>query len=410
MSRLLPIAILVLLFAHLAEGAEVKVEGVLKAVDAKERTLTVEKKTAKGTKELALEVAEEAGDLASLKVGDEVSLAYDSTLEVVTKIGGGVGVDGRGKGRNKPVCRVTLQVGSDGTFSGRIASATEESVPDDSAGIPKKVGEGLWRVVHTFPNADSCKPYRVFLDRKIAEYSRSHKALVLPPPEMTNDWASVVFPLRFRLPVTVVADVEAVEEKAQVTVSLYAPPTDMNVVKSVETKVVTEDAFRTNVFCGLFFTRDNKQGSKPSMEEFFTEREVALDQGSRFEGKRHPTIELSPASAMSAACASNIGVQRLWQGIRLKRFEVAGRLAPWLGVQIKEDGDGVFVEKVFPNTLANNAGLKAGDRVVAVGGKPASGLARTMQLLAVTELGDTWDLEIVRGGEKKVLSIKCELP
>ena len=84
----LPIAILVLLFVHLAEGAEVKVEGVLKAVDAKERTLTVEKKTAKGTRELSLEVAEEAGDLASLKAGDKVSLAYDSKLEVVTAIEG----------------------------------------------------------------------------------------------------------------------------------------------------------------------------------------------------------------------------------------------------------------------------------------------------------------------------------
>lgn len=84
----LPIAILVLLFVHLAEGAEVKVEGVLKAVDAKDRTLTVEKKTAKGTRELSLEVAEEAGDLASLKAGDKVSLAYDSKLEVVTAIEG----------------------------------------------------------------------------------------------------------------------------------------------------------------------------------------------------------------------------------------------------------------------------------------------------------------------------------
>jgi hypothetical protein len=62
------------------------VEGVLKAINAEERTLTVEKKTAKGAKELSLEVAEEAGDLASLKVGDEMAFKYDSTLEVVTKI------------------------------------------------------------------------------------------------------------------------------------------------------------------------------------------------------------------------------------------------------------------------------------------------------------------------------------
>jgi hypothetical protein len=90
MFRLIAVAVAVSVFflPSLALGAEVKVEGVLKAVDAKERTLTVEKKTAKGTKDVSLEVAEEAGDLTSLKVGDEVALAYDSTLEVVTKISG----------------------------------------------------------------------------------------------------------------------------------------------------------------------------------------------------------------------------------------------------------------------------------------------------------------------------------
>lgn len=72
--------------AGLCHGAEVKVEGAVKAIDAKERTLTVEKKTATGTKDLVLHVAEEAGDLGRLKVGDTVTFSYDSTLEVVTKI------------------------------------------------------------------------------------------------------------------------------------------------------------------------------------------------------------------------------------------------------------------------------------------------------------------------------------
>lgn len=73
--------------AVLCDGAEVKVEGVVKAIDLKERTLTIEKKTATGTKELVLQVAEEAGDLGTLKAGDSVTFSYDSTLEVVTKIG-----------------------------------------------------------------------------------------------------------------------------------------------------------------------------------------------------------------------------------------------------------------------------------------------------------------------------------
>jgi hypothetical protein len=410
MSRLSPVAVLVLLFAHLAEGAEVKVEGVLKAVDAKARTLTVEKKTAKGTKELSLEVAEEAGDLASLKVGDDVSLAYDSTLEVVTKIGGAGGGVGRRTSTGKPVCRVTLKVASDGTFSGRTASAPEEPASDDGAGSPQKVAEGLWRVVHTFPTADSCKPYAAFLEHRMAEYSPTHKAIVMPPADRTDGWKSLDFPCQLRLPVTVVADVEAVGDKAQVSLSLRTRPTESAGMKSVDAKVVTDDAFRTNFVSGLFMTYDLRQGATPRMEECFAERGVALEKGSGFEGKRHPTMDLSPTSVLYAACASNIGEQRLWQGIRVKRFEVTGRLAPGLGVQMKEDGDGVFVGRVFPNTLANKAGLKVGDRVVSVGGKRVSGVARTAQLLAITEYGDTWDLEIVRDGSRETISVKSEWP
>jgi hypothetical protein len=248
------------------------------------------------------------------------------------------------------------------------------------------------------------------LDHKLAEYSQVHKALVLPPPEMTNDWTQVHFPNRFRLPVTVVADVEAVGENAQVSVGLLYMPEKKAVFKSVEAKVVTEDAFRTNNMSCQFFTRIRKQGEVPSIEEVFVERGVALEKGSGFEGKRFPSMDLSPTSQLTAKCSSNIGVQRLWQGIRLKRFEVTGRLAPWLGVQMEEDGDGVFVGRVFPDTIANKAGLKVGDRVVSVGGKQVSGLARTTQLLDIPEYGDAWNLEIVRDGSRQAISIKSELP
>jgi len=80
------VAVLALLFAPLAQGAEVTIEGVLKAVNAETRLLTVDRKTATGMKELSLEVAKEAGDLSSLKPGEDVAFSYDSTLEVVTKI------------------------------------------------------------------------------------------------------------------------------------------------------------------------------------------------------------------------------------------------------------------------------------------------------------------------------------
>lgn len=89
MLRLLIVVfpLLGLLVLQPSEGAEVKMEGVIKAVNSEERTLTIERTTAKGTKELSLDVAEEAGDLVSLKAGDRVSFFFDSTLEEITKIG-----------------------------------------------------------------------------------------------------------------------------------------------------------------------------------------------------------------------------------------------------------------------------------------------------------------------------------
>jgi hypothetical protein len=88
MFRMRPIFLttLFLLGNPLIEGTEVKIEGVLKAINTDERIMTLDRKTSKGTKELALEVAAEAGELNHLKAGEEVTVGYDSTLEVVTKI------------------------------------------------------------------------------------------------------------------------------------------------------------------------------------------------------------------------------------------------------------------------------------------------------------------------------------
>lgn len=66
----------------------VELEGTVKAVDADAGTISIERKTAKGTKTLDLEVNKKAGDLSSLKVGDEISFSYDPDLELVTKLGG----------------------------------------------------------------------------------------------------------------------------------------------------------------------------------------------------------------------------------------------------------------------------------------------------------------------------------
>ena len=77
-----------LLYATVAHAEVLELEGTVKAVDASARSITIERKTAKGIKTLELEVNNKAGDLAGLKVGDQLSFSYDPDLELVTAISG----------------------------------------------------------------------------------------------------------------------------------------------------------------------------------------------------------------------------------------------------------------------------------------------------------------------------------
>ena len=70
-----------------ARAEVLELEGTVKAVDAEARTLSIERKTPKGTKTLELEVNKKAGDLSSVKVGDRLTFSYDPDLEIVTKLG-----------------------------------------------------------------------------------------------------------------------------------------------------------------------------------------------------------------------------------------------------------------------------------------------------------------------------------
>jgi hypothetical protein len=78
--------LLVVLIAAVVHAEVLELEGTVKAVDATARTMSVERKTAKGTKTLELQVTKKAGDLFSVKAGDSISFSYDPDLEVVTKI------------------------------------------------------------------------------------------------------------------------------------------------------------------------------------------------------------------------------------------------------------------------------------------------------------------------------------
>jgi len=78
--------------AALTQAKAVEIQGVVNTVDAGARKLSITRKTATGDKTLSLDVSPQAGDLSSLRTGDMVTLDYDPEQEVVTNLGGGIGV------------------------------------------------------------------------------------------------------------------------------------------------------------------------------------------------------------------------------------------------------------------------------------------------------------------------------
>ncbi len=77
-------ACLFAVLATVAHAEVIELEGTVKAVDATAGTMSVERKTPKGTKLLELRVnPKKAGDLPYVKVGDRITFSYDSDKSLV---------------------------------------------------------------------------------------------------------------------------------------------------------------------------------------------------------------------------------------------------------------------------------------------------------------------------------------
>ena len=69
-----------------ASADVIEIDATVKAVDAKARTITVVRKTAKGERVKTLDVARKAGDISELAEGQAVSITYDPELGIVAEV------------------------------------------------------------------------------------------------------------------------------------------------------------------------------------------------------------------------------------------------------------------------------------------------------------------------------------
>ncbi|MBO9362756.1 MAG: PDZ domain-containing protein [Thermoflexus sp.] len=78
---------------------------------------------------------------------------------------------------------------------------------------------------------------------------------------------------------------------------------------------------------------------------------------------------------------------------------------PRLGVVVTHEADGARVLQVIPNSPAEEAGLRPGDRITAVDGEAVNDRNTLPEVLRRYRPGDTVRLTVIRDGEERTLSV-----
>jgi serine protease Do/serine protease DegQ len=99
-------------------------------------------------------------------------------------------------------------------------------------------------------------------------------------------------------------------------------------------------------------------------------------------------------------------VTRGWLGVGIQ--PLTSELAKSFGVAT---GEGVLVNQVMPGSPAESAGLRSGDVIVDVDGKPIKDARALQRIIAETEIGKPIELTVLRGKERRTVKVQvAEVP
>ena len=394
MNRLAALAFASVLVCHAVTHAEViELEGTIKAVDAESRTISIERKTAKGTKTLDLEVTKKAGDLGTVKAGDKISFSYDPDLEVVTKFGGAKGAGDPGALSDKKLLRFTVSISETGEASVALSQPTKTEGDDDnkSGVVRTKQDDGSWIQSFRFD-----KPQTMAAFTFVRNVSVENGFLVMKPGKSDKgDYLSSGFSPkgRLRVPLRVDVDVESMRGNALLRMELNGGSV----------------AYNANQ---LFFVYNNDGLSKETVVE------ASTGQGEKAEMRlKKETVRLGEAWEKSFRLpipnAKNNDVYSLLIGafnqceVKVRRITITGQPIPLFGVGLDAQGLSVFVKMVVPNSLAKKAGIQEGDVVVTINGNEPKSMADALERMASVGFEQPCEIVVSRGSEKKTFTLKA---
>ena len=375
-------------------GEVLELEGVVKAVDADDRSITIERKTAKGTKTLELEVAKKAGTLASVKVGDTISFGYDPDLEIVTKIGSGNAEEEAASGKKR--CLVTFSISETGDCVLRVQRATAAVV--DSSRVKQK--DGTWACRHVFEKPSDIDvfegAYGPILNVRV---DKKQKCLLLKAdtvPEADKKFSQVTYPQKFRVPFEVACDLSVTGNKflfqIQPLPTLLGHPQALVNIKSA-------DAFANKVTVDVASMSRDAQG-KPTFEPpLMKEETISLDEPweKRFR-LTVPNVRSRDAYVLRMGTLGESAVE-------IGSLMVRGIPLPSVGINLGAKDGVVFAQSVFPGSLAEKTGVVSGDVISAIRGKVATTVNEAAEALGDLPFNEPSEITIQRGDSKKTIRV-----
>ena len=387
-------SILAILGCANAVAEIVTIDVVIKSVDTESRSITVTKNSGAKSKDLQLEVGKKAKvsvngnpvTLEDIKSGVKASVAYESDLEVVTKIvivtyGKPPMTDESETIENrKPGCKVIWKIEKDGNSTITISRSSVRTDSEKNSVV--KHDDGTVEFNHVFSSKEDVD--KAFRDKPDTfSFDPMRKGLVVKPAiGKLGSYAKI-----FRYPVLIEFVIESSQFDKNSTLAISGNNNRIGV--GVLLNISSQDSFKSNAIVSGTEVKflNGKSVTKPIFEK--------------------QTIDLSESKEIpcEAPHMNDDEVISFTLGLRgetpfvIRDLSFRGQVIPAFGIKLGEKNSLVTADSVMRNGLGESIGMKQGDVIISINGNKPTTIKDAMSDLSKVQYGMESEIVVKRGGK-----------
>ena len=408
------LAALPLVVGLVALHAEViDIDGTVVAVSVDDRTISIERQTAKGPKRVELEVARKAGDLQAVKIGERVSVSYDPALEIVTRLGSdgdspqpNESADRAARSSIAKVSRVSVELTPRGGLTFRLEPGDDEQCEKPAGSSAPLSGLKGARVI----NDAGFYYIDVECDNKEAISVLGREGLDLRRGSLIADTsigkdgigqrAFIGIARQFRLPFTLQMDT------ARQGMARRQAPSHGDCSLNFNFGISTTDGQEVG---HVFVTVQPLDPLFNTGKVFFELREPNKElkrvaERDIHDGKAEYRLQVpgvSSESKLSWWCVVR------GEPAQIERVRAAGPIMPSVGVRLEGKAGQVVVRQVLEDSPAGQAGITDEDVLLSVNGERVRDAETAVALFSRANIGDEITLEVKRGEKARKVAVRA---